>query len=94
MDRETLEDRAIFATDGSLESDCAAFRRPDQGHRVSLWVSPAAEAAQRRVGPGELQHVGRVGVGPNQDGPPTYVLGENGQKRELARPQTLMQQRL
>lgn len=37
MDRETLEDRAIFATDGSLESDCAAFRRPDQGHRVSPW---------------------------------------------------------
>ena len=35
--RETLEDRAIFATDGSLESDCAAFRRPDQGHRVSPW---------------------------------------------------------
>ena len=37
MDRETLEDRAIFATDGSLESDCAAFRRPDQGHSVSPW---------------------------------------------------------
>ena len=32
-----LEDRAIFATDGSLESDCAVFRRPDQGHRVSPW---------------------------------------------------------
>ena len=30
----------------------------------------------------------------NHDGPPTYVLGENGQKRELARPQSLMQQRL
>ena len=65
MDRETLEDRAIFATDGSLESARASY---------NTW---AASEWDR-----------------NHDGPPTYVLGENGQKRELVRPKTLMQQRL
>ena len=32
-----LDDRAIVATDGPLESDSAVFRHPDQGHRTSPW---------------------------------------------------------
>lgn len=37
VDRESLERRAIFATEGSLESDSAALRRTDQGHRTRPW---------------------------------------------------------
>ena len=88
MDRETLEDRAIFATDGSLESDCAAFRRPDQGHRVTPWFRlplklHSVESARASYNTWAASEWDR-----NHDGPPTYVLGENGQKRELARPKT------
>jgi hypothetical protein len=78
VDRETLEGRAIFATDGSLESDCAAFRRPDQGHRVSPWFRlplklhsvESARASDNTWAASEWDR--------NHDGPPTYVLGETG----------------
>ena len=78
----------------ALESDCAAFRRPDQGHRISPWFRlplklHSVESARASYNTWAASEWGR-----NHDGPPTYVLGENGQKRELARPQTLMQQRL
>ena len=73
MDRETLEDRAIFATGGSLESDCAAFRRPDQGHSVSPWFRLPLKLHSVESARGELQHVGRVGEGTatTTDRPPT-----------------------
>ena len=95
MDRETLEDRAIFATDGSLESDCAAFRRPDQGHRVSPWFRLPLKLHSVESARGELQHVGRVGVGPQPRRSAHLVLGENGQKSVNCRcRKPLMQQRL
>jgi len=36
-DNYRLDDRAFIATGGPLETDSAAFRRPDQGHRTSPW---------------------------------------------------------
>jgi hypothetical protein len=88
VDRESLEDRAIIATDGSLESDSAAFRRPDQGHRTSPWFRlplklHSVESARARYNTWAASEWDR-----NHDGPPTYVLRGNGQKRELPRRKT------
>ena len=76
---------AISATDGSLESDSAAFRRPDQGHRTSPWFRlplklhsvESARARYNTCAASEWDH--------NHGGPPIHVLRENGQKRELPR---------
>ena len=67
---------------------------PTKGHRVSPWVRlplklHSVESARASYNTWAASEWDR-----NHDGPPTYVLGENGQKRELARPKTLMQQRL
>ena len=69
-DNYRLDDRAVIATGGPLETDSAVFRRPNQGHRTSPWCRVplrlhSVESAQARynvwaASEWDRQHAGPV----------------------------------
>jgi len=88
-----LDDRAIWATDGQLESDSAVFGRPDQGHRTSPWFRlplklHSMASAQARYDGWAAVEFDRIHSGP-QGG----WIDEHGEMHEHRGPKTPIGQR-